>query len=243
MSYPTRGFWEDRHAVSLPSACRDAGSGCCARADRELRRCPSEQRRQPRLAYSGAAPDADYARHARPIERTMTQPGATTLRSPVLRRRRPGGLFNRPGIPRRSRGRLPRCGPARTAVRRRPRRRARRLCVDLRPGAADRPHRDCRLPAVDLVAAAQPAQTALAGRSRRRADARRSSRQQRSSIGALCLGGGGSAALGGGAAQAPRRRGRKIESTEAMTSTPSRSCSAISRSPMAPRISARCVRA
>ena len=96
---------------------------------------------------------------ARPMERSMTQPGqpgssaSRTRDGTQCRRRpvRPSGLHGRPVR------RLPRRRPARHAVRTRPHRRSRRRGFDARPAAADRHHRDRRLSAVDLVAAPQPA--------------------------------------------------------------------------------------
>ena len=135
-----------------------AGGGVCPDRSRRRRRPPGKLR-QPRLAhFYAAAGDADRA-HAGAPDRAQhgAACSAGRQRGGASDHAAAGRLLQPARAPWRIGRGLPRCRSVRASLRPRLGRRPRRVRLVPRAHPADRPGRDHRLPAVELVAAAQPA--------------------------------------------------------------------------------------
>ena len=158
-----RSVWEDFHAFLARSSAACAlrrGGGVGLRDDRC--RCPRRSRRklrQPRLAnLLRAAVDDDIAgRAADRAQHDAAGAAGRRVRATPADIVAHGRLLQSAGLSRRPVHRFPGRRLARHAVRPWFPGRPRRLRLDARPIAADRPHRDRRLSGVDVVAAPQPA--------------------------------------------------------------------------------------
>ena len=186
--------------------------------------------------FSAPPPTATAPKAARPIERTMTQPGAAAPPRVRPRPDRAAGLraaacsTGRPA--RRARRGLPRRRPVRNAVRSRLHGRPRRLRLVPRPAAADRHRRDRRALAWRWWQAPQPAGDRRRSVAARRAYRRVARREFADELWRL-------RGLADRQPAAPTSRSR----SSPRTSTPSRSCWAKSRPPTARKTSTRCARA